>query len=116
MSAQRVVDALSDTEVEVTDGSAPPTPQRRRGRSTSSALTVNGPSVHDYHPPGEWLAATKPWLAPYLPQVGDDVVYLHEGHRVFADNHPAPPFSEHLPWNEVADLQPVEFCHVQGNL
>ena len=78
------------------------------GRRRHAPLVPHGP-------PGTWLAATRPWLAPYLPQIGDDVVYLHEGHRLFVQAHPVPPFTQALPWDVVGpSLRTVEWCHIAG--
>ena len=64
---------------------------------------------------GSWLSATKPWVAPYLPQLGDDVVYLAIGHRAFVEKVQAqPPFAENLPWDVATDLRDVEWCRVLG--
>jgi hypothetical protein len=38
----------------------------------------------EYRPP-EWLTSTKPRKSPYVPQIGDVVVYFRQGHQIYVD-------------------------------
>jgi hypothetical protein len=93
-------------------------PARRAVVRPRNSVRARSPPIAAYGPPGTWLAATKPWLAPYLPQVGDDVVYLPVGHRLFVQAFPPAPDAPALPW-DVCDvaagtLRPVEWGRVSG--
>ena len=38
----------------------------------------------EYRPP-EWLTGTKPRKSPYVPQIGDEVIYFRQGHELYID-------------------------------
>nr|CDS27736.2 PH interacting protein [Hymenolepis microstoma] len=78
----------------------------------------------------DWLSATKPSAAPYVPQLGDRVVYVMQGHQEYLDKawwygkvpdiNPNP-LSENnileaksltLPWEETRDLPNYICCNV----
>jgi bromodomain and WD repeat domain-containing protein 1/3 len=74
----------------------------------------------EYRPP-EWLTSTKPRKSPYVPQVGDEVVYFRQGHELYVNSVRNSGTYEldmaSLPWNQenIKDLIGVqEFCSVVG--
>ena len=72
----------------------------------------------EYRPP-EWLTGTKPKKSPYVPQIGDEVVYFSQGHRLYVDavkNTSAYEIDEtSLPWNSVkTNFEVQQICKVVG--
>jgi len=61
-------------------------------------------------------------LTPYLPQIGDSVVYMFAGHHKFIETvrslsaAGSDGLFENLPWDLFLErpLAPVEFCTVNG--
>ncbi|VDO03911.1 unnamed protein product [Rodentolepis nana] len=78
----------------------------------------------------DWLSATKPSAAPYVPQLGDRVVYVVQGHQEYlekawwhgkvpdidpnplSDNNSLGAKSLTLPWEETSDLPNYICCNV----
>ena len=70
----------------------------------------------EYRPP-EWLTGTKPKKSPYVPQIGDEVVYFSQGHRLYVEavkNTSAYEIDDtSLPWNNVkTKIDVQEICKV----
>lgn len=69
----------------------------------------------EYRPP-EWLTSTKPRKTPYVPQIGDEVVYFRQGHELYVQAVKTLKTYEiddnSLPWSNGADLGVQEFCKV----
>lgn len=70
----------------------------------------------EYRPP-EWLTSTKPKKSPYVPQMGDEVVYFRQGHELYVNavkNSKAYELDEtSLPWN-THEIDVQEYCRVIG--
>ena len=79
-------------------------------------LLPNGEIPEEYKPP-EWLSEVIPKKAPYYPQMGDEVVYLRQGHEryfEFVDNKKVYTLSGKFePWSQL-ELRDHEFCKVIG--
>lgn len=79
-------------------------------------LDENGEIPEIYRPP-EWLSEVLPRKMPYYPQMGDEVVYFRQGHKLYLEAvqstnvYKLPPNSE--PWNRL-DLHDHEFVKVIG--
>lgn len=41
--------------------------------------------IPELYKPLEWLAQTIPKKAPYVPQMGDEVVYFKQGHQLYLE-------------------------------
>ncbi len=69
----------------------------------------------EYRPP-EWLTSTKPKKSPYVPQIGDEVVYFKQGHELYVQavkkNKVYDIDEKSLPWNSNANLEVQEYCRV----
>jgi hypothetical protein len=71
----------------------------------------------EYRPP-EWLTSTKPKKSPYMPQIGDSVVYFRQGHELYVEtvkkHNIYTIVDDSLPWSSSSpitiDVQ--EFCKV----
>lgn len=61
---------------------------------------------------GTWLMlTTHEEGSRYIPQLGDDVVYLRQGHQEYLEHNR---LREHPPWTSMkGDIRDVEFCRVQ---
>ena len=68
----------------------------------------------DAFKPPEWLTATIPQKAPYVPQMGDEVVYFRQGHEqylkvVLERNAYAVNPNKYQPWNKHPNLRVNRF-------
>lgn len=41
--------------------------------------------VPEIYKPLDWLSETMPRKAPYYPQMGDEVIYFRQGHKLYVD-------------------------------
>jgi bromodomain and WD repeat domain-containing protein 1/3 len=74
--------------------------------------------LKNYRPP-EWLTSTKPKKSPYVPQMGDEVVYFRQGHELYISavkvNNVYDLDEQTLPWNNPSlQIGVQEFCRVIG--
>ncbi|KFD57310.1 hypothetical protein M514_01821 [Trichuris suis] len=89
---------------------------RRRVRVASS--TPSGPPtpVSDRHNFSEWITCTSNRSFPYFPQKGDEVVYFHQGHRLYVqavrDGNLYRIRDREMPWHRL-ELNEEEFAIVQ---
>ena len=69
---------------------------------------------NEYRPP-EWLTSTKPKKSPYVPQMGDSVVYFRQGHELYVDEVKKSGVykidEDSLPWKS-CDIKVQEFCKI----
>lgn len=79
-------------------------------------IPTNGEIPELYRPP-EWLSEVIPRKAPYYPQMGDEVVYLRQGHAKYLDAVRAKKVyklsNNSEPWSYI-DLREHETCKVVG--
>ena len=70
----------------------------------------------EYRPP-EWLTSTKPKKSPYVPQIGDEVVYFRQGHELYVNavkaNNVYEIDEQSLPW-KTKQIEVQEYCKVVG--
>lgn len=71
-------------------------------------------SWHDYLP-STWISYKMPVASPYIPQIGDELMYLRQGHaeyiaKVLAEK--IHPMSKSRPWSKIEGLKDVEPCRV----
>jgi hypothetical protein len=77
---------------------------------------VNNECPVEYRPP-EWLTSTRPKKSPYVPQMGDEIVYFRQGHELYANA--VKMYKEYdldeqsLPWH-THKLNVQEYCKVIG--
>lgn len=89
---------------------------RRQVGSNNLPLSENGEIPEEYRPP-EWLSEVIPRKAPYYPQMGDEVIYLRQGHQRYLeavrakDVYKLTNISE--PWSHL-DLREHELVKVIG--
>ncbi|KAL3278873.1 hypothetical protein HHI36_016393 [Cryptolaemus montrouzieri] len=73
--------------------------------------------VPEKYKPSEWLAETKPRKSPYFPQMGDELVYLVQGHQLYVNAVIAKELYHinlrDLPWNKIT-LKEFEFVKIVG--
>lgn len=84
--------------------------------SKSSKLIDIKECPPEYRPP-EWLTSTKPKKTPYVPQIGDEVVYFRQGHELYVhavrDNKLYEVEEKYLPWMQSSkNIDVQEFCTV----
>lgn len=69
---------------------------------------------NEYRPP-EWLTSTKPKKSPYVPQMGDFVVYFRQGHELYVDEVKKSGVYQidenSLPWKS-KKIRVQEFCKI----
>ncbi|XP_055716898.1 PH-interacting protein isoform X3 [Phlebotomus papatasi] len=62
------------------------TDRRKGGRRIKIKIPLeNGTEIPECFRPPEWLSEVIPRKAPYYPQMGDEVVYLRQGHQRYLD-------------------------------
>lgn len=98
-------------------------PKKKRGRKTKEeiekriATHLNANECPAEFRPPEWITSTKPKKSPYVPQIGDEVVYFRQGHEIYAEavkSRQAYELDEQsLPWNKQS-IKIQEFCKVTG--
>jgi len=71
----------------------------------------------DFKPP-EWLTRTTPQFSPYVPQIGDIVMYFVQGHELYINEVKEKKMYETdektLPWNKSESLEAVQCATVVG--
>lgn len=79
-------------------------------------LLPNGEIPDEYKPP-EWLSEVIPKKAPYYPQMGDEVVYIRQGHERYFESVNSKKLytlaGKYEPWQQL-ELRDHEFCKVIG--
>ncbi|CAL1275181.1 unnamed protein product [Larinioides sclopetarius] len=77
-------DDATDNDDETSE-SKPETPKKIRKQSASSKKKVaaNGKKLPERFRPPEWLTDVMPHKAPYVPQIGDEIVYFLQGHELY---------------------------------
>ena len=69
--------------------------------------------------PSEWLTDTIPRKAPYVPQMGDEVIYFRQGHELYVravKNHKVYDIdpNKNQPWHKISNLRvsfPYLICY-----
>ncbi|XP_011333353.2 PH-interacting protein isoform X2 [Ooceraea biroi] len=91
---------------------------RRRSKRPKKRHIVNGNrEVPEIYRPSEWLTEVIPRKAPYYPQMGDEIVYFRQGHKLYLDAvrnkkiYELSPRCE--PWTKM-DIRAQEFVKVVG--
>lgn len=69
--------------------------------------------------PTEWLTDTKPRKTPYVPQMGDEVMYFRQGHDLYLQavvkkNAYKIDLNKNQPWHKVPSLREQELMRVVG--
>lgn len=90
---------------------------RKKGvRARKIPQITNGEIPEEYKPP-EWLSETVPKKQPYYPQMGDEIVYLRQGHKKYNEwVHTKKLYDlsgNNEPWTQL-ELREHEFCKVIG--
>lgn len=92
-------------------------PETQRGRKKKLPIPPEGGEIPEIYRPPEWLSEIIPRKAPYYPQMGDEVIYLREGHQRYLDavrsKKVYDPGNRCEPWGHM-DLQAHELCKVIG--
>ncbi|CAO1416510.1 unnamed protein product [Diamesa serratosioi] len=92
------------------------TKKKGAGKFKKIPLMPNGEIPEEYKPP-EWLSEVIPKKAPYYPQMGDEVVYLRQGHEryfeVVATKKLYQLTGKFEPWLQM-EIREHEFCKVIG--
>lgn len=98
------------------DDNATATKKKGTGKFKKIPLMPNGEIPEEYKPP-EWLSEVIPKKAPYYPQMGDEVVYLRQGHEryfeVVATKKLYQLTGKFEPWSQM-EIREHEFCKVIG--
>ncbi|XP_059610185.1 PH-interacting protein isoform X2 [Phlebotomus argentipes] len=92
--------------------------EQRKGRRKKLPIpTENGTEIPESFRPPEWLSEVIPRKAPYYPQMGDEVVYLRQGHQRYLDAVRAKKVyklnNNCEPWQQI-DLRDHEMVKVIG--
>ena len=56
---------------------------KKLSKANSKASKLNGSELPIEYSPPEWLSSVKPRKTPYVPQIGDEVVYFRQGHELY---------------------------------
>ncbi|CAH1798894.1 unnamed protein product [Owenia fusiformis] len=98
----------------------PKTRPRRKKTTKQQHLAIQGSPQElpeEFRPP-EWLTGTIPRKAPYVPQMGDEVIYFFQGHQVYVNavkNHKAYDINPNKgqPWHKLK-LREQELTKIIG--
>ncbi|XP_074852070.1 bromodomain and WD repeat-containing protein 1 isoform X2 [Carettochelys insculpta] len=96
-SRRKAVRYCSTSEDEISVEKSSPQKRRRKRRkkpkpkkqeetvqSTASTQPVNQDVLYDYHPP-VWITDTALRKSPFVPQMGDEVIYFRQGHEAYLE-------------------------------
>ncbi|KAG8189872.1 hypothetical protein JTE90_023378 [Oedothorax gibbosus] len=92
----------------------PPTPKKKK------KAAVNGKKLPERFRPPQWLTDVMPHKSPYVPQIGDQVVYFRQGHELYVQavkrNKVYEIYMRNQPWRimnlrdqEVAKIEDITF-------
>lgn len=92
--------------------------QQTRIKAEALQNMENGEIPDRYRPP-DWLTSILPRKTPYVPQIGDDVMYFRQGHELYVNSVNRLkvydfPQSLSLPWEKDPDLSPHEWMRIVG--
>jgi bromodomain and WD repeat domain containing protein 1/3 len=101
---------LSHEVKPTTSHDASVSPKKKRGRKKKEeiekrlATHINANECPPEFRPPEWITSTKPKKSPYVPQIGDEVVYFRQGHEIYAEavkqRQTYELDEQSLPWNK----------------
>ncbi|POI36051.1 hypothetical protein CIB84_000195 [Bambusicola thoracicus] len=94
-SRRKAVRVCSTSEDEVSAGKSSPPKRRRRKRrkmprpkkqegANTPTQPVNSELSYDWHPP-VWITDTALRRSPFVPQMGDEVIYFRQGHEAYIE-------------------------------
>uniref|UniRef100_A0A8C3XWQ3 Bromodomain and WD repeat domain containing 1 n=1 Tax=Chelydra serpentina TaxID=8475 RepID=A0A8C3XWQ3_CHESE len=89
-SRRKAVRYCSTSEDEVSaEKSSPPKRRRKRRKKRKpkrqeEVLYINEDVLYDYHPP-VWITDTALRKSPFVPQMGDEVIYFRQGHEAYIE-------------------------------
>uniref|UniRef100_A0A8C8VMB6 Bromodomain and WD repeat domain containing 1 n=1 Tax=Pelusios castaneus TaxID=367368 RepID=A0A8C8VMB6_9SAUR len=89
-SRRKAIRYCSTSEDDVSaEKSSPPKRRRKRRKKPKpkkqeEVLYVNVDLLHDYHPP-VWITDTALRKSPFVPQMGDEVIYFRQGHEAYIE-------------------------------
>ncbi|XP_032534046.1 bromodomain and WD repeat-containing protein 1 [Chiroxiphia lanceolata] len=126
-SRRKVLRYCSTSEDEVsTEKSSPPKRRRRKRRkkpkpkrqeeADAATQPLNMELSHDWHPP-VWITDTALRRSPFVPQMGDEVIYFRQGHEAYIEEvrrnniYELNPHKE--PWRKVV-LRDQELVKIVG--
>ncbi|KAK7108775.1 PH-interacting protein-like [Littorina saxatilis] len=102
---------------------APKTGKTKKPSKRKSAINRNNlPEItelkEEFRPP-EWLTGTIPRKTPYVPQMGDEVMYFRQGHELYlqaVEKHKSYEISSNvcLPWQKNPHLREMELVKIVG--
>uniref|UniRef100_A0A8B9SRI7 Bromodomain and WD repeat domain containing 1 n=1 Tax=Anas platyrhynchos TaxID=8839 RepID=A0A8B9SRI7_ANAPL len=84
-SRRKAIRYCSTSEDEVSaEKSSPPKRRRRKRRKNLLLEPVNSELSYDWHPP-VWITDTALRRSPFVPQMGDEVIYFRQGHEAYIE-------------------------------
>uniref|UniRef100_A0A8C3L4V9 Bromodomain and WD repeat domain containing 1 n=1 Tax=Chrysolophus pictus TaxID=9089 RepID=A0A8C3L4V9_CHRPC len=89
-SRRKAVRYCSTSEDEVSAGKSSPPKRRRRKRrkkprpKKQEGVCINSELSYDWHPP-VWITDTALRRSPFVPQMGDEVIYFRQGHEAYIE-------------------------------
>jgi bromodomain and WD repeat domain-containing protein 1/3 len=94
-------------------GRKPKTPDNKVKKRMQIENTISKHGKMNECPPEyrmpEWLTITKPKKSPFLPQIGDEVVYFRQGHEIYVETvkqmNTYDIEESTLPWNKYSQLE-----------
>ncbi|KAM4696114.1 bromodomain and WD repeat-containing protein 3 [Rhinophrynus dorsalis] len=90
--------------------------KQTRRKKQSEFLSLEGEPSEEWIPP-QWVLATIPRRSPFVPQMGDEVIYFRQGHEAYVRAvRKAKIYSVNLqkqPWNKT-ELREQEFAKIVG--
>ncbi|CAD5113102.1 DgyrCDS2293 [Dimorphilus gyrociliatus] len=92
--------------------------QQTRKKAEALQNMENGEIPDRFRPP-EWLTSAIPRKTPYVPQMGDDIMYFRQGHELYVNSVNRLKVYDIqqnliLPWEKDQDLSPHEWMRIIG--
>ncbi|XP_035213977.1 PH-interacting protein-like isoform X2 [Stegodyphus dumicola] len=108
-----------EEEASATDSAAKKKHRKRpeiKKKPSMKKTAVNGKKLPERFRPPEWLTDVTPHKAPYVPQIGDEIVYFRQGHELYVQavkrNRIYDIYMRSQPWRKI-NLRDQEIARIE---
>ncbi|KAF8777958.1 PH-interacting protein like [Argiope bruennichi] len=89
---------------------------RKQAVTPKKKIAANGKKLPERFRPPEWLTDVMPHKAPYVPQIGDEIVYFRQGHELYVQavkrNRIYDIYMRSQPWRKI-NLRDQEVARIE---
>uniref|UniRef100_A0A8D2LS88 Bromodomain and WD repeat domain containing 3 n=1 Tax=Varanus komodoensis TaxID=61221 RepID=A0A8D2LS88_VARKO len=117
-AARKICSSSEDENVKDTKGQEEKhkKPKQARKKKPSGLLSIDGEPTEEWFAP-HWILDTIPRRSPFVPQMGDEIIYFRQGHEAYVRAvRKAKIYSVNMqkqPWNKM-ELREQEFVKIVG--